>query len=471
MNHYITNHRAHIKLWSYNAVGFLLGCYLGFLIIRDNPFFLLISISLPLGLILFTNPKIGLFIIMFSVFFVDWFMQLGLLSPHMTLLPEAALFFLTIRVVIVNMSEQKFTKTFIYIPIFLFILLGLLSTIINSQHIGTAIVGFRLDLKYVLMFFLIINLNPDEQFFKRMIRIIMVLLLIQIPVALVKLKSYGQGEWAIGTYAGHGGYPSTILPLVAISIFLGFFIFEKPHVRYIVYSLLFFVFSIVGGKRAFVFFLALLIPFLFYKSGIKNLARLYIIAPLIIVGILACIFFVPTLSPAFKNPGHLLDYTVSYTTAHNRETGKAIGRTSALIAAYNLSKKNPVKFLLGFGPGCLTPSYFKEFEGTLRNVFPISYGYSQWVTMSLEYGWGGTLLFLLAFIPLFRVNRRFYCSTSDVYWKAISFGFKGILFTYLMGFFYGVIFRIDLLAFIFWFFSATIFCLSKQESVEVGKLQ
>ncbi len=187
------------------------------------------------------------------------------------------------------------------------------------------------------------------------------------------------------------------------------------------------------------------------------------------VGFLACVYFVPSLRPAFENPRHLMDFPVSYTTGETG-WGEATGRTSAMKVVHRTLTKNTINFLLGFGPGSMSKSYFKEFERKkLRDAVPIAYGKSQWVTMSLEYGYGGTLLFLWLIFPLFKVNQRFFNETDHRYWKAISFGFKGICFAYLMGFFYAKVFRLDVLAFIFWFFAAAIFCLGRQrEVIQVG---
>lgn len=424
-----------------------------------------------LGIVIFENPNIGFYIIIFSVFFSDWFMQLGLIPPQMTLLPEVILLILIIKVGNLRAKDKIFIPTPIDLPILLFIFWAILSTLFNAQKIETTIIAFRYDLKYIIMFVLLINLNPNERFFKRMIRIFIVLLLVQVPVALVKMKIYGQGESAIGTYAVHGGVPSTILPLIAISIFLGFFLFEKPRFRYIFLSLCFVLFSIIGGKRAFPFFGTLLFLFLFWQTGKRNFAKVSFVAPFLMVGFLASVYFVPSLNPTFKDPHYLLDYSSSYSTAHSSETGKAVGRTSALITAFEIAKENPSNFLLGFGPGSLAPSHFKEYESDIRQSLPISYGKSQWVTMSLEYGWVGALLYLWLFIPLFRINQRFFQITNDKYWKSISFGYKGILFAYLLGFFYAVIFRDDLLSFIFWFFAATIYCMEKRKNLKVEELQ
>ena len=421
-----------------------------------------------LSIIIFQNPNIGFYIIIFSVFFSDWFMQLGLIPPQMTLFPEVILLILIVKVANLQLKEKRFITTPIDLPILLFIFWAILSTLFNSQRIETTIIAFRYDLKYIIMYVLLINLNPDERFFKRMINIFIILLLIQVPVALVKMQIYGQGESAIGTYAVHGGIPSTILPLIAISIFLGFFLFEKPRFRYIFLSLCFVLFSIIGGKRAFPFFGTLLFLFLFWQTGKRNFAKISFVAPFLMAGFLASIYFVPSLNPTFKDPHYLLDYSFSYSSAHSAETGKALGRTSAFVAAFEVAKENPANFLLGFGPGCLARSQFKKYESDIRYSLPISYGQSQWVTMSLEYGWVGALLFLWLFVPLFRINQRFFQTTNDKYWKSISFGYKGILFTYSLGFFYAVVFRGDLLSFIFWFFSAAIYCLERKKRLSLN---
>ncbi len=388
----------------------------------------------------------------------------------MTLLSEAALLVLTLKIGILGISENKLVRTPVDLPIFLFVLWGILSALVNSQHMVTTFIGFRFDLKFVLMFLLLVNLNPDEQFFRRMSRLLILLLLIQVPVALVKYTIYGQGEGAVGTYSYHTGTHSTILPLIGISIFMGFFFFEKPRLRYVIFFLLFILFSIIGGKRAFVFLGFLLFLFLFWNVGRKKLKRLSLVTPFFILGFLACIYFVPSLRPTFQNPRHLMDYTVSYSTSYSAESGKASGRASSLKEAYNMLKSKPLNLVLGFGPGSMSESYFKEYEGKLRSQAPIEYGMSQWVITSLEYGYIGAFLLLWVLTTLLRRNQKFFNTTEDKYWKSISFGFKGIWFTFLMGFFYCAIFRADLAAFIFWFFAAAICSLEKQRNVQGKEL-
>jgi hypothetical protein len=447
------------------------GCCLGLLVANPHPYVVLGSFSLLLGMVLIRYHEVGFYLILLSVFFADWFKELGLIPDQMTWVPDVILVILAFKAVFLSEGQPRTAKTWVAAPVLAFVLCGFISTLLNSEHMITAVLGFRQDLKFVVMFFLLISFDLEERFFRNMIRIFIVILLVQVPVALVKLTVYGQGEQAIGTYAVKGGTFSTILPLAAISIFLGFYLFDKPRFRYILACALFVLFSIVGGKRGFVFFGVGLSVFLFFQAGRRNLLRIALIAPFLAAGFLACVYFVPSLKPAFKDPRHLIDFPTSYSTAYTRDTGEADGRTAAVRVTHRMLKEETRSLLLGFGPGSASKSYFKEYEGKWADKIPIFYGETQWVLMSLEYGYVGTGLFLFLFIPIFVRNRRLFARLNDGYWKAVSFGFMGICLTYLMGFFYGEVFREDVLAFVFWFFAATMYWLADHRGFEATGVQ
>ncbi|MFX1555451.1 MAG: hypothetical protein ACFFBV_16115, partial [Promethearchaeota archaeon] len=172
-----------------------------------------------------------------------------------------------------------------------------------------------------------------------------------------------------------------------------------------------------------------------------------------------------SLKPALEDPRHIISLATNYTSAYAGPKGEASGRFSAAKEALQVSAENPVNLMIGFGPGSASKSYFKKFAGKLLSKLRISYGWeTQWVVMNLEYGIVGVFLFLLAIFLIFKRNQRFFERINDPYWRAISFGFKGISFTYFMGFFYATVFRQDVMAFIFWFFAASIYCLEHESN-------
>ncbi len=453
------------KLRYYLFQAVLIGILIGIFIVQNNPFFLFIAFFLSIRIFLFINPNTSITIILFSVFFLDWLRDLRLVSDQFTLLPDVILAVLTLKVLFNLLREKKVIRTPLDVPILIYVILGTLSGFMNGQHPITTVVGFRFDLKYTLMFYLMVQLNPSERFLKRLFGIFMFLLIIQVPVAVVKSFKYGQGEEAIGTYAYHTGILSTVLPLIAICIFVGLYFFHKPRLIYIAGCLLFFLFSIIGGKRGFIFFAVALSLYLGWQAGWKNLAKTAVVAPIFFMGFMATVYFVPELRPAIEDPVHLITFSVSYETMHSKEDGAAAGRTAALMKSNEILRKNILNLLLGFGPGSISQSFFQKYKGRLEDKIPIVYGRSQLVTMSLEEGYVGVFLFFLCIIPFLKVASRVFDYVEDPFWKAMAFSLKGIVFTYLILMNYGVIFRMDVSGFIFWFFAAMLFTVGKQRKL------
>jgi hypothetical protein len=59
-------------------------------------------------------------------------------------------------------------------------------------------------------------------------------------------------------------------------------------------------------------------------------------------------------------------------------------------------------------------------------------------------------------IILYRINSRLFKRTDNAYWKALSLGFSGMLFVYIVGLVYYPVLVEDQTAFFFWFLAAAI---------------
>ena len=433
---------------------------------------MLVGFFLASRFVLFSNPKVSIYLIIVSVFFADWLHGLDLIPEAFTWLPDVALIILTGKVLVGKLRDKEIVRTKVEVPLLLFLVWATLSMVANGQSFVGMLVSSRQLLKFALMFFLVVNLRFEESFFKRIVSILVVLFIVQVPVALIKMAIYGQGEYAIGTYAYFGGGLSAVLPLLVMSVALGFYLFERPRVHYLLFVVFFQLFYYACPKRAYLLFVVLLVPFLAWQAGLGRLKKFLPLTPLFGIGLVALFLFNPTLNTVFDNPHGAIDWASSYTYQHQVSSDDdevvTSGRVAVAELAYGILKENFVQLWLGFGPGTMTES-FDAVEGHLRQKLPIYYGLTEFVTMSLEYGLGGVLLFLWMLFRLFRVNQRFFRTTADGYWKALSFGFKGIWFSCLMAFFYGPVFRLDVTGFLFWFLAAAIHSVSLQNrKVESG---
>lgn len=454
--------------------GMVLAYYAGISIISHNPYSWLLISALFLLFILFENSVFGFYIIMFSVFFADWFVQLGLISTQLSWLPEVVLVLLTLKVITLRIKDKKFMRTPIDIPVLLFILLGVTSAFINSRSFIETFLAFRLDLRFILMFYILVNLSLPEKFYTTMIKIFLFLLIIQVPTALIKYTIYGQGEMAIGTYSLWGGTYSTLLPLVAISLFVSMFLHKRIRLIYMLVLIFgFIVFSIVGGKKGLIYFGPLLVLFILLESGLLKSAKrkfykIVIISGIVLIMFVPIIHYVPWLKPAVGNPRYLGRFITTYDIQYS-QSGYPAGRIPSIVETFETLIDDPVKFLIGCGPGSMIKSYFKQYDTRASHNQPvwIEYGITELVQKPIEYGYlGFVFYFLMPLFLFYKMNERFYRNIDDNYWKSISFGFAGILFScFIIGIIYSAFLRSDLAGFIFWFFAATIYTIGKQKNI------
>jgi hypothetical protein len=340
-----------------------------------------------------------------------------------------------------------------FIPkMFLFLLIGISSALANSTFSANTIFSLRLVFRFYLFFLIMVNLSYSSKDLKALNVLIFILFLIQIPVAVIKLSIYGQGEMAIGTYAVHGGTLSTAIPLVAIGFLVGLYFLYRRKAAFLLLIIGFIAFSIIGGKRAFVFYFFVLSFFLFsllllqhrfseYLT-VKNIkwGTIAFILPLIIITSLFCLKFVPTLNPEREQGGsfdldHALSFAKQYTTRQMiydpTYSGGRFATTKLVVET--LVNHGILKLCFGYGPGAQTetrfssrgkPAYFSDMK--------IGYGITPLSFLLIEYGLLGALTYLYFMASLFFMCAKFWKSERDPYWKAISFGSVAFAFTMIM---------------------------------------
>lgn len=442
--------------------------FIGYNIVKANDYFWLLIAGIPITLVLLKNNKLGILLITVSVFFGDWLYGAGLIPAQLTWFPEVAIIIYSFKMVLVR---RKLVTTPLDLPIVMFLGLTVCSMLLNSTSPFSLFLALRLDMKFILMFYLLVNLDFDDKFFRIMFKVIIFLLVIQVPVAILKYLIYGQMESAIGTYAQFGGGLSTILPLFAISLFLGFYLINGSHKkpgRFLYGILGYLVFPILSGKKAFVFFGVFLACFLAWQAGSKRLRRFMPVSLMLLAGFLASLYFVPGLRPALKSPQYLWEYSISYELTRS-EKGEAGGRLAAIADTFTAAKRKAVHFLVGWGPGSTIKSFFQPYNAVAAGKLPVKiyYGFTHLVTTVMEYGYLGLFfIFLLPLYLIFKINRRLYKDIPDPFWKAVSFGFGGMLFSvFLVGLLYQDLMREDVVGFLFWFFAAAIIVIAKKNKI------
>jgi|GEM_PF-6887212 len=440
----------------------LLGFLVGMFVIQENPILMLVGFFLAARSIFFSNAKILPYVIIIPVWCADWFYALGFIPASFTWLPDVGLVIFTIKVVISRLLDKKHVRTHIDLPFAGFTIWAIISMVVNSQSPLAMFFSMRQMFKYAMMFYLFVHINYDEAFLKRLNITLLAIFTIQVPTALIKMLYFGRTEWAIGTYAYFGGGLSAILPLMVNSICLGFYLYDKTDWKYLAYMAYFQLFYYACPKRVYPLFAAASIAFLLSRTGKKNLQKVLPLTPLVIIVVLIALWVSPDWNQLFTNPQGAMDWATNYTYQKNEEV------TSGRVAVAELVTKtllnDPVKLLFGYGPGTMTESFTQD-KASVMESLSIYYGITEFALISLEYGFFGLGFFIWIILTVYRVNHRFFVHVDDPYWKAISFGMKGIIFVSLLALVYTPIFRLDVSGFMFWYIFTILYSVGRQKNI------
>jgi hypothetical protein len=288
----------------------------------------------------------------------------------------------------------------------------------------------------------IINMEIEEVDMKKINAVLAWLFIIQIPTAFVKYLIYGQGERAIGTYAMWGGGASTSLPLISIGFLIAIhFIYKKSLVNFAL-ALGFIVFTIVGGKRAFIFYLPALFLFLSwgFRNRIRNFLKYFLLAVfLFLASFYFAVKLVPTLNPEREvwgsfDPNYVIDYAITYSTAEQK--GKARGRVSATRSIYDFLKRSGIQTtLLGFGPGRFMKSVFEPYDTRYTkqtDELGVEYGITGLSWLALQVGYLGGIVWLSFIVYAVIRTYTYFVHEKDKYWRAFYLGMTSFSFLVLL---------------------------------------
>lgn len=407
-------------------------------VVTQNYYLLFGILAAVFGVLLFRNSLLPVAVIPIIIAFTDWAVEYRYLPFQIMWLPELLSGILFIKSLAKKVGErQKYITP--GLPIALsFLFVSLFSLIANNSPVIPALLMLRILFRYYLLFLAIINLGFDEKSQKVIINILIFIFLVQLPLSVVKLFVHGQGETSLGL-SSHS--VSTIFPLIAIGFLLSYYFVYRRRLSYLLAALGFVGFSIVGGKRAFIFFMPVLLIFLAWLLRKENFLRLRFIILVILFFSLSLYFvarLVPTLNPQRKIWGefslrHMVDYAISYETNVSL-TGEPTGRISATVQTFKvLSRKNLSGYVFGYGPGTIIKSMFSGYDrrAAIRSQFGIEYGINGLSWLGIQVGYVGTVIYMLIFYYLMKKCYCYYKKEKDPFWRSFALGMAGFSFILL----------------------------------------
>ena len=388
-----------------------------------------------------------IFLILFSAFMEGGLSLIGLPISLTRMLRYMMI--LSLFIYILFIKEKSF-------PGYGYILLLAVICIVSMRYNGTSYIElFLFSLRFlfpILFFWSIYNCKTNTIYFYRYL---IILTAIQIPVIIVKFFILGVTEsGAIGTLSINSGSLSAIFPLVVIPFLLAAFFISNKR-KYLIFILLYIIFGLIGGKRALIAYLPLilLITLFFYSKQLNTqfsgrLIKLgAMLAVFAVIGFYLAVRVIPALNPEEKvwgsfNIDHVIDHSLEYNTA-TYELG--FSRFDAPeVALIFLNQIEPLNLYLGLGPGdiiqsSLRPDVIKDVQSD-RELLLYKYGLGYGLSIGLL--WTGLQIGILGVLIycafIFSIGRRVYKKlkySKDPLFSVVIIGFLGMVGVFFIDYF------------------------------------
>ncbi len=395
--------------------------------LNQNIFFCVVAV-IPV-ILWFVNTKKSVKTLLIGSIFILIFTRgsfelIGISSSLTRILVELTFVFLFLYKLLTLKKYRPKAPGFKWILIFLII--STFSIYVNPKYSLTHLLLFS---KEYLMLFLIIFVFSNSKFkqweYYKIDELISYLFISQIFASLIKLIILKEpSEPYIGTMANVGGSQTTIFALIGSSYSILHFLYTKKP-KFLLLTLLFLTFSVIGGKRATIFYFPIiyfLILYFFTKNYQIKLSYFYkqLVRAIIILPVIGYIMVIlsPTLNKENKVGGSFnIDYVIEYSSGYitgDRYDTDFISRGDA--PAYLFSKLyniSPVTFLIGNGAGHLVKSKFnqdvigKTSDEITESKYGVAYGArTSFLQIFLQVGLLGVISFLLIIISIIRAVKK-----------------------------------------------------------------
>jgi len=382
----------------------------------------------------------------FLIFFQGVFELLNLPSFLHKLIPQLIVIVLLINKILLF---QLKTTPFFRIVFSLFII-TLISKILNFSDLFLTLYFMN----YLFFSYLYILLIVNESSLKRLrliFRFIIFMFLIQLPASWIKYSILGQTEQgAIGTVSVLGGSISTILPTFAIIFLICKYFFEK-NLKYIFLIVLFFLFALIGEKRAISGYLPIfvILSYFIYNYKLNNILKFKTFKNIIVVFFALSIIFYsavrlsPTLNSQNKIGGQFdlnffNEYVIDYYDSSDEDFSEMQRLEGFTYFSNFLYKQGFSNFLFGNGPGHLIGTrYGNESNFQMLDKYGVRYGGRMGaIFMYLQIGFIGIVLYIsLIFKLYFFVWRNYKNNYLYLSFLVLTWLFVLDFFTYSIEFY------------------------------------
>jgi len=421
--------------------------------------------------------------------------DIGSASRYMT---EVFLLLIFMALVVDRLlSHKPWKRTPLDIPLFIFIGIGILSSLINQVPFLAVILGFRILLRYVLLFYIVVHIDFDYVSARRLLIALFCVAAVVVGIGLIqaligppmteilRIPEIKIGEHVVRSIPGYfmGAHGRYIFSTVGRYDMLGMYcvvILLLSMALYIYYPrrriMLGWLIALTGiclvltfSRQSWLALYAALWTWFLVSSKKKWAVGLFfalLMGPMILF---IAIYFSSDIVRFYKGDegihiSALARLAEVFSSEYRGISAHYAGRLFVLsFVGARILELVP---FLGFGPGTIgTPSaaFFgfsnAELLGMVESqVFLVSD--VNWITILGQYGLIGTAAFLIMFAALFRYARRMYKRPSDPLTKSVALACQGSIVALLVLGFFGPNFEQRVISMYVWLIAGLTVALS-----------
>jgi hypothetical protein len=438
---------------------------------------------LPLAISLFLfflyiclKPKLFFYLLTFLVFF-QYVAYETPYQKYFTFWDDILLLIFIIVVIIKVLVNGKFKTTQFDKYIFLFLVISIISMILNHSPVLPSLYGIKNYLQYAIMFLCIINIELKEETIRKILNSIFLVFILQIPFVVYQIRKVLSINGTINVDDIFGTFPGannlSYATLFPIFLLIGKIDFRFKKITDIVVFLILLFLLVIGQGRLGIFLFLLVLIYIYKKQILLKFStkgfKLMLIFLLFVVGIIIY-FYVnnKSINDMLRNFDILYQFSKAEFDVYSGSQ-----RYLYYPLTWRILKDNGVlNLLFGLGP-VMYGSYagFKfmtPYTKYLSNVFgQLDKGFDPYVSSQIIPIWGevgflGLIVYFIILYKIFKFARFCFKNYDDPLIKSLSCGLIAGSFLMIIGSFFQQVFETQVLAYPYWLITGLLLKLIKE---------
>lgn len=356
--------------------------------------------------------------------------------------------------------RPKIYLTNIAWPVIAIFLVIAASAITNQSSATTTLFTFLIYLRYPLLFIVLLNMGLDKDTLKLFLKVFFFLLIIQIPETFYRYFVLGirwdHISWTLGAW---GHFDLGVYMMYAAALLVSKSLILKMRLTYLVLIFCFFLISLFGEIKAFMFFMPVVAVFVIFTCLGRRfpMRRLQATAMFVVATMTGFVLSIGLYERVFPESSAIKQIR---DVLHPGEQAK-VRRVSAFQDILGKVEMAPDTFLFGWGPGSSLAGEYLVEEGKISEL-PIRHK-NQLAETFVDIGFMGLIAYYWLLFCLFVKYRRHYKIEKDKIYLFLNRGLMGMwLFYAFLGPLYDLVWRHDSPQYVFFFLSAVLYTRYRQ---------